>query len=210
MKPTASASGWRWPRWSGAPTWLPSCWPLPGSSRCSPWWCRSTSILRNMHQMVHHTLGDDIEVRTEIADGLWNSLVDTSQLENVILNLAINARDAMPEGGRLTISSATPMIEASITMPLASRIAARALHADLSEDTGSGMSPDLIARCSNPSSPPSRPGKAPGLASRWLTALSSRPAAISFSTACLAKAPPSASTCRAAWPMLNRPRLPRR
>ena len=55
--------------------------------------------------MVRHTLGDGIEVHTAIAEGLWNTLIDTSQFENVILNLVLNARDAMGGRGQLTLAA---------------------------------------------------------------------------------------------------------
>ena len=54
-----------------------------------------------MSQLLQRTLGDTIEVETVLAAGLWPTLVDPGQLENALLNLAINARDAMPDGGRL-------------------------------------------------------------------------------------------------------------
>ena len=65
-----------------------------------------------------------IEVETVIAGGLWNTLVDPGQIENVILNLAINARDAMPGGGRLTIEPATRRW--TTTMPRATPTSRRA------------------------------------------------------------------------------------
>ncbi len=53
-----------------------------------------------MADLLRRTLGEQIEIRTELADGLSPALADPGQLENALLNLAINARDAMREGGR--------------------------------------------------------------------------------------------------------------
>jgi len=60
-------------------------------------------LVTDMAEMLRRTLGESIEVETVIAGGLWNTLADPAQVESAILNLAINARDAMSEGGRLTI-----------------------------------------------------------------------------------------------------------
>ena len=63
-------------------------------------------LVSSMSEMLRRTLGESTPLETVLAGGLWKTNADASQLENVILNLAINARDAMPEGGRLTIETA--------------------------------------------------------------------------------------------------------
>ncbi|WP_454886765.1 ATP-binding protein [Sphingomonas oryzagri] len=62
-------------------------------------------LLPDFAELVHRTVGPAIEVETVAATGLWPALVDTNQLENALLNLCINARDAMPDGGKITIET---------------------------------------------------------------------------------------------------------
>ena len=59
-----------------------------------------------MSDLLDHALDDGIETETVLAEGLWRTHADRNQLENALLNLAVNARDAMPEGGKLTIETA--------------------------------------------------------------------------------------------------------
>src|SRR6202000_1417701 len=68
-------------------------------------------VIRDMSDMLRRTLGENIEVETVIAGGLWNTLVDPSQVENTVLNLAINAGDAMPDGGKLTLEVANAYLD---------------------------------------------------------------------------------------------------
>ena len=63
-------------------------------------------IIRSMHTLLARSLGEQIEIEIVSAGGLWKCTADASQVENAILNLAINARDAMPNGGKLTIETA--------------------------------------------------------------------------------------------------------
>src|SRR5262249_28608917 len=67
---------------------------------------RSTNIgrlVQDMTDLVRRTLGERIHVESIVAGGLWNTMIDPNQIENAVLNLAINARDAMADGGNLTI-----------------------------------------------------------------------------------------------------------
>ena len=66
----------------------------------------STSWSHSMSELLHRTLGEHIAIETVLAGGLWRTEADPNQLENAILNLAVNARDAMPDGGKLTIETA--------------------------------------------------------------------------------------------------------
>jgi CheY-like chemotaxis protein len=119
-------------------------------------------LIRNMHQMVHRTLGDDIEVSTLVADGLWNSLVDPSQFETAILNLVINARDAMEGHGRLTLEAANIVIDAEYACPRPDLKPGEYVRIAVS-DTGCGMAPELISRVFEPFFTTKRPGQGTGL-----------------------------------------------
>lgn len=119
-------------------------------------------ILRNMHQMVRHTLGDGIEVHTGIADGLWNSLIDTSQFENVILNLVLNARDAMGGCGRLTLAADNVELDQRYASFHPEARPGQYIRVAVS-DTGCGIPPELIERVFEPFFTTKLPGEGTGL-----------------------------------------------
>ena len=62
-------------------------------------------LVQGMSELLRRTIGETIAVETDLASGLWDTAIDPNQLENAILNLAVNARDAMPKGGRLMIDT---------------------------------------------------------------------------------------------------------
>ena len=119
-------------------------------------------ILHNMHQMVRHTLGDGIEVHTRIADGLWNTLIDTSQFENVILNLVLNARDAMGGRGRLTLAAENVELDQRYANVHPEARPGQYIRVAVS-DTGCGISPELIERVFEPFFTTKLPGEGTGL-----------------------------------------------
>ena len=71
------------------------------------------AVVRGVEQMLHRLLGEDVELRAELAPRLGRVLADAGQLEQVLVNLAVNARDAMPGGGRLTIATADVELDAA-------------------------------------------------------------------------------------------------
>ncbi|PVM82928.1 PAS domain S-box protein [Caulobacter endophyticus] len=107
------------------------------------------ALAESMGDLLLRTLGEQIQLRIAADQDLWPALADDNQLESAILNLAINARDAMPTGGRLTISSH------NVTLP-----AEALVHSDRAEpgdyvevrvsDTGSGMPPDVLEKVFDP------------------------------------------------------------
>ncbi len=105
-------------------------------------------LVGGIEDMVRRTVGPEVEVEVVASVGLWATLVDPHQLENALLNLCINARDAMPGGGRLTIETANRWIDART---------ARERELDAGQyvslcvsDTGTGMTPDVIAKAFDP------------------------------------------------------------
>ncbi|MHA7633549.1 response regulator [Corallococcus sp. M7] len=106
-------------------------------------------LVRDMDDLLRRALGEDVEVETVIAGGLWNTSVDRNQLENVILNLAINARDAMEGRGKLTIEAGNAMLDDHYAMLHPEVTAGQYVLLAIS-DTGSGMTPEVMARAFEP------------------------------------------------------------
>ncbi len=105
------------------------------------------TLLRELISLATSTLGRSVHVVPQLADGLWPAMVDPSQVEAAILGLCLNARDAMPQGGNLTISTANvtlPGGTADNDLPAGSYI--RICVAD----TGTGMTPEVKARAFDP------------------------------------------------------------
>ncbi|WP_053572343.1 hybrid sensor histidine kinase/response regulator [Caballeronia cordobensis] len=105
-------------------------------------------MLRSMDDLLRRALGEVIDVETVIAGGLWNTLVDPNHLENVVLNLAINARDAMPEGGKLTLELSNAMLDAHYSALADVQEGQYVLLAIT--DTGTGMTRDVLERAFEP------------------------------------------------------------
>jgi signal transduction histidine kinase/CHASE3 domain sensor protein len=99
--------------------------------------------------LLRRTLGEHIEVRYVETAGLWPAMADPAQLESAVLNLALNARDAMPEGGRLTIELGNRVVDEAYA-----RTHAEVMPGDYAmlavSDTGHGMTPDVLARAFEP------------------------------------------------------------
>lgn len=105
-------------------------------------------LVNGMTELIERTVGPAIEVETINAAGLWPVLVDSSQLENALLNLCINARDAMPEGGKLTIETGNRWLD---KRSAAERDMEPGQYVSLCvSDTGTGMSADTISKAFDP------------------------------------------------------------
>ncbi|WP_076997745.1 response regulator [Variovorax sp. KK3] len=105
-------------------------------------------LVGGMEELVRRTMGPQIELEVVAAVGVWNVHADPSQLESALLNLCINARDAMPEGGRLTIETANRWVDERTA---AGRDLAPGQYVSVSvSDTGVGMSPNVVARAFDP------------------------------------------------------------
>jgi PAS domain S-box-containing protein len=120
------------------------------------------AVIGEFRKILGRLLGEDVELIVELAPDLGRVVADPGQLEQVILNLAVNARDAMPDGGRLTIATAEVEVDAATA---ANRTDARpGPHVRLTvTDIGCGMEPETLARIFEPFFTTKEPGKGTGL-----------------------------------------------
>ncbi|MDI7775089.1 PAS domain S-box protein [Asticcacaulis sp. EMRT-3] len=119
-------------------------------------------LVAGMSDLFRHSLGADIQLETVLAGGLWRLHVDQNQLENVLLNLAVNARDAMPGGGRLTIETQNAHLDQRYTAREVGLAPGQYVMIAIT-DTGSGMTPDVIAKAFDPFFTTKEVGKGTGL-----------------------------------------------
>jgi PAS domain S-box-containing protein len=111
--------------------------------------CDINRLVADMSDLMRRTLGENISVETVLAGGLWRVDVDEHQLESAILNLAVNSRDAMPEGGKLTIETANAHLDESYADNFAEITPGQYVMVCVS-DTGSGMAREVLARAFDP------------------------------------------------------------
>jgi PAS domain S-box-containing protein len=107
------------------------------------------ALVTGLSEMVHRTLGETVGVETVLAAGLWQIEADANELESAILNLAVNARDAMPDGGRLTIETANAHIDEAYATSYAEVLPGQYVCICVS-DTGKGMDDATVARAFEP------------------------------------------------------------
>ena len=119
-------------------------------------------LIRAMDEMLRRTIGEGVEIETIVSGGLWNCLIDPMQIENALLNLAINARDAMEGFGKLTIEVGNAYIDDAYVR-LHDGVSAGQYVAVSVTDTGSGMSPALIEKVFEPFFSTKPEGKGTGL-----------------------------------------------
>ncbi|GGY38212.1 response regulator [Pseudoduganella albidiflava] len=106
-------------------------------------------VVRSLSDLLHRALGEAIDIETRAEAGLWATLVDRMQFENVLLNLAINARDAMAGAGRLTIELSNVELDARYTARQEDLRPGPYVMLAMS-DTGRGMEPEVLARAVEP------------------------------------------------------------
>lgn len=120
-------------------------------------------LLAGMDDLLRRTLGPEISLEMVFAGALWPTLCDPNQLENAILNLAINARDAMPKGGRLTVETANAHLDDAYARAQGDDVKPGQYVVVAVTDTGTGMSPEVIARAFDPFFTTKPPGEGTGL-----------------------------------------------
>ena len=120
------------------------------------------AVATGMTELLRRTLGEVVEVEIKCEDAIWTCEADPGQLENALLNLAINARDAMPEGGKLTIETANVFLDDDYVTAQAEVEAGQYAMLAVS-DTGCGMTPETLAHAFEPFFTTKEVGKGSGL-----------------------------------------------
>ena len=115
-------------------------------------------LVGGMSELLRQTIGEHLRVETVMAGGLWRAFVDPGQLENAILNLVINARDAMPNGGRLTVETSNAHLDDAYAEAVAGQYVLISVT-----DSGTGIPADVIARVFDPFFTTKGVGKGTGL-----------------------------------------------
>ena len=152
------------------------------------------NIVGRMVAVLQRTLGEDITVKTAPAAGLWPTLADSSQLEDTILNLAVNARDAMPQGGQLVIETANAHLDdayaaQNVDVPPGDYVAL------IVTDSGIGMPPEVIERAFEPFFTTKSAGQGTGLGLSMVYGFAKQMGGTSRSTASSVTERASGCTC---------------
>ena len=119
-------------------------------------------LVRGMDDMLRRTLSETVKIETVISGDLWNCLVDPTQVENVILNLAINARDAMDRNGTLTIEAGNASLDEAYAAQHAEVIPGQYVMLSVT-DTGRGIPQDILNKVFEPFFTTKGPGQGTGL-----------------------------------------------
>ena len=119
-------------------------------------------MIADMSELLRSTLGEQVQIETVLAAGLWKTNVDVHQLESAIVNIAINARDAMPEGGKLTVETQNVSLDEAYCRQNAEVTAGQYVMIAIT-DRGGGMAPDVAARAFDPFFTTKPAGKGTGL-----------------------------------------------
>ncbi len=119
-------------------------------------------LIEGLSAILKRTLGATVEIETHLADGLWRTCIDGHELENALLNLAVNARDAMPQGGRLIISTENAVIDTRYRAKNPEVEPGQYVMISVT-DTGEGMTPAVAAHAFDPFFTTKPVGKGTGL-----------------------------------------------
>jgi len=105
-------------------------------------------LITGMSELLHRALGESIAIETVLAGSLWPIFADANQLESSLLNLAVNARDAMPDNGKLTIEAANVYLDDEYAAT--AEVSPGQYVGIFVSDTGTGMTPDIISKAFDP------------------------------------------------------------
>ena len=119
------------------------------------------SLITRTSELLRRTLPEDISIETVLAGGVWNAFVDANQLENCLLNLAVNARDAMPNGGKLTIEAANVYLDEEYAA--SAEVSSGQYVGIFISDTGIGMTVETATRAFDPFFTTKEVGRGTGL-----------------------------------------------
>jgi len=119
-------------------------------------------MISDMSELLRSTLGEHIQIETVLAAGLWKANADAHQLENAVVNIAINARDAMPEGGKLTIETGNVYLDEAYCRDNSDVTPGQYVMIAIT-DEGAGMTPPIASRAFDPFFTTKPAGKGTGL-----------------------------------------------
>jgi two-component system NtrC family sensor kinase len=119
-------------------------------------------LVRNLTDMLARTLGETISIEKRLAPDLWEAQADVTELESAVLNLALNARDAMPDGGTLTLATANALLDEHFVATTGRTNSKEYVSVSVS-DTGTGMSPEVADKAFEPFFTTKPPGMGTGL-----------------------------------------------
>ena len=120
------------------------------------------NFLNNIVEFLYRTLGEQIEIQTVGSAGLWQIEVDVNQLESAIVNLAINSRDAMPQGGKLTIEGSNQFVDDAYHQRNPEIMPGQYVAISVT-DTGTGMAPETLSQAFEPFYTTKEMGRGTGL-----------------------------------------------
>jgi signal transduction histidine kinase len=172
-----------------------SFWPSRDERWSGPRCSTSTMGVRRIEELLRRTLGEDVELSTALSDGPWPVLADPGQIEQVLVNLAINASDAMPDGGALRIDTANVTVEADSAVTGSPTVPGRYVRLRVS-DSGEGMSAEVMSHAFDPFYTTKGAGAGTGLGLATVYGIVTESDATITVTPSSAWGPPSPSCCR--------------